>query len=156
MARVSEEETVAAASSSGQLVAAALPAVTTPRLPPRASLDGAIADAAEVGTDIGAAVQLPAGSFRRACGVCKRSYTGVHHFYHRLCPECAELNWRKRGQTADLGGRVVLGWWGGRIVNTCGALGREGLEILTSRFRNGDMAFCILHSRPDDCVRSAW
>ena len=50
------------------------------------------------------------GEFGRpkACYTCKRRFRQRHPFYDRLCPECAELNWRKRGQTADLGGRVVL------------------------------------------------
>ncbi len=29
-----------------------------------------------------------------------------HHFYHLLCPGCAERNWAKRAQRADLHGRV--------------------------------------------------
>jgi NAD(P)-dependent dehydrogenase (short-subunit alcohol dehydrogenase family) len=32
----------------------------------------------------------------------------VHHFYDRLCPECGDLNFAKRGQLADLTGRVAL------------------------------------------------
>jgi NAD(P)-dependent dehydrogenase (short-subunit alcohol dehydrogenase family) len=48
------------------------------------------------------------------CYVCKRKYTQVHHFYDQLCPECAELNFRKRTETADLRGRVAL-LTGGRV-----------------------------------------
>jgi NAD(P)-dependent dehydrogenase (short-subunit alcohol dehydrogenase family) len=48
------------------------------------------------------------------CYVCKRDYTALHHFYDQLCPECAELNYRKRGETADLRGRVAL-LTGGRV-----------------------------------------
>ena len=44
----------------------------------------------------------------RLCYVCKREFHELHHFYDQMCPECAELNWNKREQTADLRGRVVL------------------------------------------------
>jgi len=44
----------------------------------------------------------------RMCYVCKRDFHELHHFYDQMCPECAELNWQKRQQTADLRGRVVL------------------------------------------------
>jgi hypothetical protein len=42
------------------------------------------------------------------CYVCKRKYAVVHHFYDQLCPPCAELNFRKRTELADLRGRVAL------------------------------------------------
>ena len=48
------------------------------------------------------------------CYVCKRKYTQVHHFYDQLCPACAELNFTKRTETADLRGRVAL-LTGGRV-----------------------------------------
>ena len=44
----------------------------------------------------------------RACYSCKVSFDRVHFFYDALCPECAELNYSKRFQTADLKGRVAL------------------------------------------------
>jgi NAD(P)-dependent dehydrogenase (short-subunit alcohol dehydrogenase family) len=44
----------------------------------------------------------------RACYICKQDYRQVHHFYDSLCPACAELNYRKRFQTAPLDGRVIL------------------------------------------------
>ena len=44
----------------------------------------------------------------RACYICKRPYSTVHHFYDRLCPECGEFNFAKRGELADLRGRVAL------------------------------------------------
>ncbi|HEY6543385.1 MAG TPA: SDR family oxidoreductase [Dokdonella sp.] len=46
--------------------------------------------------------------------VCKQKYTSVHHFYDQLCPTCAELNFFKRTETADLRGRVAL-LTGGRV-----------------------------------------
>ena len=44
----------------------------------------------------------------RLCYVCKTHFHELHHFYDQMCPPCAELNWHKREQTADLRGRVVL------------------------------------------------
>jgi len=48
------------------------------------------------------------------CYVCKQKYTQVHHFYDQLCPECAEFNFAKRTELADLHGRVAL-LTGGRV-----------------------------------------
>ena len=48
------------------------------------------------------------------CYVCKKDYSTIHHFYDQLCPACAELNWIKRTETADLRGRVAL-LTGGRV-----------------------------------------
>ena len=48
------------------------------------------------------------------CYVCKKDYSIVHHFYDQLCPKCAELNFFKRSETADLRGRVAL-LTGGRV-----------------------------------------
>src|ERR1043166_5431527 len=48
------------------------------------------------------------------CYICKQDYSQVHHFYDQLCPACAELNFRKRTELADLRGRVAL-LTGGRV-----------------------------------------
>ena len=48
------------------------------------------------------------------CYVCKKDYSQIHHFYDQLCPACAELNFFKRTETADLRGRVAL-LTGGRV-----------------------------------------
>ena len=48
------------------------------------------------------------------CYICKQDYSTIHHFYDQLCPKCAELNWLKRTETADLRGRVAL-LTGGRV-----------------------------------------
>ena len=50
----------------------------------------------------------------RNCYTCKGKYDRVHFFYDALCPDCAELNWTKRGQSADLSGRFAL-VTGGRV-----------------------------------------
>ena len=44
----------------------------------------------------------------RLCYVCKTEFHDLHFFYDQLCQPCAELNYRKREQTADLRRRVVL------------------------------------------------
>ncbi|MDQ3556409.1 MAG: SDR family oxidoreductase, partial [Gemmatimonadota bacterium] len=71
------------------------------------------------------------------CYVCKRDYSALHHFYDQLCPPCAELNYRKRTETADLSGRVAL-LTGGRVKIGYQAgikLLRAGAElIVTTRF----------------------
>jgi NAD(P)-dependent dehydrogenase (short-subunit alcohol dehydrogenase family) len=48
-------------------------------------------------------LQLP-----RSCYICKNDYRRLHHFYDSLCPECAELNYRKRFQSARLDGKIAL------------------------------------------------
>jgi len=63
------------------------------------------------------------------CYVCKAKYREVHHFYDQLCPECAEFNFAKRGELADLsgtvalltGGRVKIGYQAGIKLLRCGA-----------------------------------
>jgi NAD(P)-dependent dehydrogenase (short-subunit alcohol dehydrogenase family) len=71
------------------------------------------------------------------CYVCKNDYLQVHHFYDQLCPECAEFNFRKRSELADLrgrvalltGGRVKIGYQAGLKLLRCGAR-----LIVTTRF----------------------
>ena len=59
--------------------------------------------------------RLPAGGSpadevrrSRACYVCKEPYTTLHHFYDGMCPGCADFNYAKRFQSADLSGRTAL------------------------------------------------
>jgi NAD(P)-dependent dehydrogenase (short-subunit alcohol dehydrogenase family) len=71
------------------------------------------------------------------CYVCKRKYSVIHHFYDQLCPDCAELNFVKRTELADLrgrvalltGGRVKIGYQAGLKLLRCGAH-----LIVTTRF----------------------
>src|SRR4051794_6160292 len=44
----------------------------------------------------------------RHCYICKRTFRELHHFYDQLCGPCAELNFAKRTETADLRGRTAL------------------------------------------------
>ena len=48
------------------------------------------------------------------CYVCKQHYSEIHHFYDQMCPACAEFNFKKRTELADLRGRVAL-LTGGRV-----------------------------------------
>ena len=71
------------------------------------------------------------------CYVCKQHYSTVHHFYDQLCPPCAEFNFAKRTELADLRGRVAL-LTGGRVKIGYQAglkLLRAGAQlIVTTRF----------------------
>jgi NAD(P)-dependent dehydrogenase (short-subunit alcohol dehydrogenase family) len=71
------------------------------------------------------------------CYVCKQKYTDIHHFYDQMCPECADFNYKKRTELADLrgrvalltGGRVKIGYQTGLKLLRCGAQ-----LIVTTRF----------------------
>jgi NAD(P)-dependent dehydrogenase (short-subunit alcohol dehydrogenase family) len=71
------------------------------------------------------------------CYVCKQHYSELHHFYDQLCPKCADLNFRKRTERADLrgcvalltGGRVKIGYQAGLRLLRSGAH-----LIVTTRF----------------------
>jgi len=71
------------------------------------------------------------------CYVCNARYDRMHFFYGRLCPECAEYNYRQRCACVDLSGRNIL-LTGGRVkVGYATALKalRSGANLLlTSRF----------------------
>ncbi len=70
----------------------------------------------EQGEPVGAAgtQDRPHLADERHCYVCKTHFTSVHHFYDQLCPACAEFNFRKRTELANLDGRVAL-LTGGRV-----------------------------------------
>jgi NAD(P)-dependent dehydrogenase (short-subunit alcohol dehydrogenase family) len=73
----------------------------------------------------------------RHCYVCKEHFQTVHHFYDQLCPSCADFNFAKRTELADLTGRVAL-LTGGRVKIGYQAglkLLRAGAQlIVTTRF----------------------
>jgi NAD(P)-dependent dehydrogenase (short-subunit alcohol dehydrogenase family) len=74
----------------------------------------------------------PSGESRELqhCYVCKQKYSTIHAFYDQLCPSCAELNFTKRTERADLDGRVAL-LTGGRVK-----IGYQaGLKLLRSGAR---------------------
>lgn len=71
------------------------------------------------------------------CYVCKNHYRQVHHFYHLLCPQCAEENFTRRTARTDLTGRRAL-LTGGRVkigYQAALMLLRDGAELtVTTRF----------------------
>jgi NAD(P)-dependent dehydrogenase (short-subunit alcohol dehydrogenase family) len=79
----------------------------------------------------------------RHCYVCKQKYTAIHHFYDQMCPPCADVNFRKRTELADLrgrvalltGGRVKIGYQAGLKLLRCGAH-----LIVTTRFPRNSAA----------------
>ncbi|MSO30397.1 MAG: SDR family oxidoreductase [Acidobacteria bacterium] len=89
------------------------------------------AQATEAGHDVRESTQL------QHCYVCKQKYTAIHHFYDQMCPGCAEFNFGKRTELADLRGRVAL-LTGGRVkigYQTGLKLLRSGAHlIVTTRF----------------------
>ena len=104
------------------------PVFTTPNLPPPPEIEPQ-----EIKDD---------ADFREVvepqnCYICKKDYSTIHHFYDQLCPPCAELNFRKRTELADLRGRVAL-LTGGRVKIGYQAgikLLRAGAQlIVTTRF----------------------
>ncbi len=44
----------------------------------------------------------------RNCYICKAEFTRLHFFYDALCPECADFNYAKRFQSADLTGQTAI------------------------------------------------
>jgi NAD(P)-dependent dehydrogenase (short-subunit alcohol dehydrogenase family) len=89
----------------------------------------------------------------RNCYICKRDFTRLHHFYDQLCPECADLNFLKRSETADLRGRVAL-LTGGRVKIGYQAgikLLRAGAQVIVStRFpRDASMRYAAEPDFPD-------
>ena len=83
--------------------------------------------------------ERPANTLNKAiaCYSCHRRFREIHHFYDKLCPSCAELNFSKRIQTCDLKGRICL-VTGGRVkigFQCCIKLLRCGAVVIaTSRF----------------------
>jgi NAD(P)-dependent dehydrogenase (short-subunit alcohol dehydrogenase family) len=73
----------------------------------------------------------------RFCYVCKGPFTRVHFFYDSMCGACADLNYQKRFQSADLTGRTAL-VTGGRVkigYQTALKLLRAGARtIVSTRF----------------------
>eukprot|EP00928_Gymnodinium_smaydae_P027566 TRINITY_DN21282_c0_g6_i1.p1 TRINITY_DN21282_c0_g6~~TRINITY_DN21282_c0_g6_i1.p1 ORF type:complete len:577 (+),score=86.05 TRINITY_DN21282_c0_g6_i1:47-1777(+) len=97
----------------------------------------------EVPKNVESACKIPRDSLYYACNMCRGEYMEQHHFYHQLCPRCAELNWQKREQTADMTGMVCV-VTGGRV--------RIGYAIVLKLLRAG--ALVVATTRfPNDCLR---
>ncbi len=73
----------------------------------------------------------------RNCYICKADFYELHDFYDSMCEVCADFNWEKRIQTADLSGRTAL-VTGGRIkigYQSVIKLLRAGAHVIvTTRF----------------------
>ncbi|MEM8945502.1 MAG: SDR family oxidoreductase [Planctomycetota bacterium] len=114
-----------------QLKKPAPPSPFEPELPPTAD---------HPDDHFGPQLQIP-----RTCYICKRSFDRVHFHYDSMCADCAELNWQKRNQTADLAGRYAL-VTGGRVkigYQAALKLLRAGAHVVvTTRFpRDGAQRF---------------
>lgn len=73
----------------------------------------------------------------RNCYVCKAEFTKLHFFYDSMCMDCAELNYKKRFQSASLVGKVAV-LTGSRLkigYHATLMLLRAGAEVIaTTRF----------------------
>ena len=98
-ARIGADESLLA--EAGIRVLRERPVFTTPNVYPPKAFDEASAPPRETAEE-------------QHCYVCKQPYRMLHPFYDQLCPPCAELNYAKRSETADLEGRVAL-LTGGRV-----------------------------------------
>lgn len=81
-------------------------------------------------------VMIPKLVSPQQCYVCKVAYDGVHHFYDRMCCKCADSNFAKRSQSADLRGKRAI-VTGGRI--------KIGFEIALKLLRAG--AYVVVTTR---------
>ena len=72
-----------------------------PPVPPGENID-------EIGTEVLDVEKGPTLIDSRTCYVCKEQFRQLHQFYDSMCPVCAQFNWEKRSQTANLAGRVAL------------------------------------------------
>ena len=112
------------------------PTFTTPNFFPPASA-GELRDVPDEDDVLGRTGEEGRSAGRQHCYVCKQNFTELHHFYDQLCPACADLNYRKRFELADLsgkvalltGGRVKIGYQAGIKLLRCGSE-----LIVTTRF----------------------
>ncbi len=138
-ARINRDESILA--QTGIRALRQQPVFTTPNVfPPQ----GFTPDDVERDPEIREAIQP------QNCYVCKQNYSTIDSFYDQLCPVCAEFNFFKRTELADLrgrvalltGGRVKIGYQTGLKLLRCGAH-----LIVTTRFpRNSAMRYA---SEPD-------
>ncbi len=61
-----------------------------------------------LGVDAGALIENFELKSPRNCYVCHADFTKLHFFYDQMCQKCAEFNYKKRFQTADMRGQVAL------------------------------------------------
>ncbi|KAG7394608.1 hypothetical protein PHYBOEH_004966 [Phytophthora boehmeriae] len=95
------------------------------------------------GTDEKESEQL---HYHRACYTCKVKFRKLHHFYDRMCPSCAELNYKKRLQKADLQGHIAV---------VTGARVKIGYEVTLKLLRSGAMVVATTRFPKDAAFRYA-
>jgi NAD(P)-dependent dehydrogenase (short-subunit alcohol dehydrogenase family) len=87
--------------------------------------------------DVGGEAHAREAAHPQHCYVCKAHFTLIHHFYDQLCPDCADFNFRKRTELANLSGRAAL-VTGGRVkigYQAALKLLRAGAQVtVTTRF----------------------
>ena len=129
-ARVKQDEGVLAAT--GIRTLRRRPVFHTPNVFPPGGFAPHDIDDAPAGNGTGREAREP-----QPCYICKQKYSAIHHFYDQLCLPCAELNFAKRTESADLRGRVAL-VTGGRVKIGYQAglkLLRSGAQVIvTTRF----------------------
>ncbi|TYZ65603.1 hypothetical protein PybrP1_010513 [[Pythium] brassicae (nom. inval.)] len=118
-------------------------AASASRTSEAAPVDGASGDE-NADADTGTAA--PALHHHRACYTCKLKFKQLHHFYDRLCPSCAALNYEKRLQTADLRGHVAI---------VTGARVKIGFEIALKLLRAGAAVVATTRFPKDAAFRFA-
>ncbi|KAG6612517.1 uncharacterized protein IUM83_03414 [Phytophthora cinnamomi] len=84
--------------------------------------------------------------YHRACYTCKVKFRKLHHFYDRMCPSCAELNYKKRLQNADLRGHIAV---------VTGARVKIGYEITLKLLRSGATVVATTRFPKDAAFRYA-
>lgn len=84
--------------------------------------------------------------YYRACYACKIKFRKLHHFYDRMCPSCAELNYKKRLQSADLRGHIAV---------VTGARVKIGYETTLKLLRSGAMVIATTRFPKDAAFRFA-
>lgn len=98
---------------------------------------GGSGDSAAAGSADGESEKPAVLHYAIPCYTCKKSFRELHEFYDQLCPVCAQLNFLKRNQVADLRGKVCL-VTGARVkigYRCCLKLLRCGATVIaTSRF----------------------
>ena len=82
----------------------------------------------------------------RNCYICKAEFTRLHFFYDALCPECADLNYAKRFQTADLSGKTAL---------ITGARVKIGYQAALMMLRAGARVIALTRFPTDAALRFA-
>jgi NAD(P)-dependent dehydrogenase (short-subunit alcohol dehydrogenase family) len=104
---------------------------------------GATAEAEQKGEGDG---QTPELHHHRSCYTCKMKFRTLHHFYDRMCPACAALNFQKRVQTANLSDHVAI---------VTGARVKIGYEIALKLLRAGAIVVATTRFPKDAAYRFA-